>query len=125
MAAPSIPCSQQAWRSGSTSKAFAARKQQALVVLLVQQLIEAQFVRADRAASDRLWQEVAALEIDPERMVHLLYSGLESSDRPALLATDDQWIQRNAAATLQRPWSLRQLHRSQRPRRPQGQLSPA
>ena len=124
MTAPASSCTHQAWRSGVTSAAFSARKQQALVLLLAQQLIDAQFQRADRPGSERLWQEAAALEIDPERIVHLMYSGLEGCDRPALIAEDDAWIHRTTPAS-QRRWGLLHLHRNRRPLRPAPSLSPA
>jgi hypothetical protein len=107
MKAPSSSCTSQA-----------ARKQQALVVLLVQQLIDTQFVRADRNGSGRLWQEVAALEIDPERVIHLLYGGLEGGDRVGLMQQDDAWLQKQPA-TSQRGWGLSRLHLGRQPRRPQ------
>ena len=124
MTAPASSCTHQAWRSGVTSAAFSARKQLAMVLLLAQQLIDAQFQRADRPGSERLWQEAAALEIDPERIVHLMYSGLEGSDRPALIAEDDAWIHRTTQAS-QRRWGLLHMHRNRRPQRPAPSLSPA
>ena len=123
MTAPASSCTHQAWRSGVTSASFSARKQQALVLLLAQQLINTQFRRADRPGSERLWQEAAALEIDPERIVHLMYSGLEGSDRPALMAEDDAWIRRTTQAA-QRRWGLLHLHRNRRALRPAPSLSP-
>ncbi|MEN9767894.1 MAG: hypothetical protein RLZZ32_1854 [Cyanobacteriota bacterium] len=98
MTAPSSSCLHQSWRSGVTSTAFTARKQQALVLLLAQQLMDAQFARADQAGSARLWQEVGALEIDPDRITNLLYCGLDGSDRLALTAADDSWIRRQQAS---------------------------
>jgi len=123
MTAPASSCTHQAWRSGVTSAAFSARKQQALVLLLAQQLINTQFRRADRPGSERLWQEAAALEIDPERIMHLMYSGLEGSDRPALMAEDDAWIRRTTQAA-ERRWGLLHLHRNRRALRPAPSLSP-
>ena len=123
MTAPASSCTHQAWRSGVTSAAFSARKQQALVLLLAQQLSEAQFRLADRPGSERLWQEVAALEIDPDRIVHLMYSGLDGSDRPALIAEDDAWIRRTTQAS-QRRWGLLHLHRNRRTPRPGATLNP-
>ncbi|MCT0214543.1 MULTISPECIES: hypothetical protein [unclassified Synechococcus] len=64
------------------------RKQQQLVFQLVRQLAEAQFRRADPVLSARLWQEVLALEIDPERITRLLYGGQDPEDRQALAALD-------------------------------------
>ena len=124
MTAPSSSCTNQAWRSGVTHQAFAARKQQALVVLLAQQLMDAQFRRADQAGSERLWQEVAALEIDPERVIHLLYGGLEGGDRAGLMQQDDAWLEKQPA-TAQRGWALRRLHLHRQPRRPQAAFSRA
>jgi hypothetical protein len=123
MTAPASSCTHQAWRSGVTSASFSARKQQALVLLLAQQLINTQFRRADRPGSERLWQEAAALEIDPERIMHLMYSGLEGSDRPALMAEDDAWIRRTTQAA-ERRWGLLHLHRNRRALRPAPSLSP-
>ncbi|MDM7937246.1 MAG: hypothetical protein QUV06_07305 [Cyanobium sp. CZS 48M] len=83
-------------RSGGRPRAplpssFAEVKQQQLVFTLVSQLAEAQFVRADRELTRRLWQEVAALEIDPERVTALLYGGQACDDRQALMELDASW----------------------------------
>ncbi len=80
------------------SASFAELKQQQLVLTLVRQLAEAQFVRADRELSRRLWQEVAVLEIDPERITALLYGGQSCDDREGLMALDATWIQQAQAA---------------------------
>lgn len=88
-------------RPGTRLTSFSASKEQALVVLLVQQLAEAQFVRADRAAAERLWQEVAVLQLDVDRVIHLLYCGVDSRDRDALVAEDDLWL----ANQPRQPWS--------------------
>lgn len=123
MTAPASSCTHQTWRSGVTSASFSARKQQALVLLLAQQLINTQFRLADRPGSERLWQEVAALDLDPDRIVHLMYSGLEGSDRPALIAADDAWIRHTTQAS-QRGWGLLHLHRNRRALRPAPGLNP-
>ena len=123
MTAPASSCTHQAWRSGVSSATFSARKQQALVLLLAQQLMDTQFRRADRPGSERLWQEVAALEIDPDRILHLLYSGVDGGDRSALIAADDAWIHRNAPASRHR-WGLLHLHRNRRTLRPAPALNP-
>ena len=98
MTAPSSSCTHQSWRSGVTSANFSARKQQALVLLLTQQLMDAQFARADQAGSDRLWQEVGALEIDVDRILHLLYGGLDGSNRADLIAADEAWLQSHSTS---------------------------
>jgi hypothetical protein len=66
-----------------------ARKEQQLVFLLTRQLVEAQIVRGDRARSQRLWQEVAALELDPERITALLY-GVGDHDDPLEMEAVDR-----------------------------------
>jgi hypothetical protein len=70
---------------------FAECKEQQLVFLLVRQLAAAQFELANQPMTDRLWQEVAALEIDPERITALLYGGQDVSDRASLRVLDEQW----------------------------------
>jgi hypothetical protein len=87
------------------------RKLRQLVLTLVAQLAEAQFSRADQPKVERLWQEVAALEIDPERIIRLLYGGHDVTDREALAAMDRAWTgglgrerPRPARPWLRRPW---------------------
>lgn len=87
---------------GAVPTSFAERKQQQLVFTLVGQLAEAQFARADRELSRRLWQEVAALDIDPERITSLLYGGQACDDRRALQTLDEAWLQRVAASKPRR-----------------------
>ncbi|NBU39030.1 MAG: hypothetical protein EBS32_12500 [Actinobacteria bacterium] len=100
---------------------FNAGTQQALVLLLSQQLADAQFHRADARGTERLWREVAALEIDPERVTALLYGGQDMNDREALRSQDDAWLaQQNAAP--RRGWALRNLHLG-RPQLPQQRFS--
>jgi hypothetical protein len=66
-------------------------KERQLVLTLVAQLGDAQFARADQARVARLWQEVAALEIDPERVIRLLYGGQDLGDRAVLAEMDRRW----------------------------------
>lgn len=70
---------------------FAECKEQQLVFLLVRQLATAQFELANAAVTQRLWNEVNALEIDPERITQLLYGGQDVNDREALRPLDDAW----------------------------------
>jgi len=83
-------------REGGTAGAgftgtFAECKEQQLVFLLVRQLATAQFELANPRMSQRLWQEVAALEIDPDRITALLYGGQDVTDRESLKQLDEQW----------------------------------
>ena len=110
-------------KSCSSRDRFTASTQQALVLLLTQQLADAQIRRADARGSERLWQEVAALDIDPERITALLYSGQDVDDREALRIEDDAWLNRQGQRP-QRGWSLQTLHLG-RPRLPRRQLNRA
>ena len=113
-------CSTQPGRGGFGLRPdpFIARKQQALALHLVRQLADTQFRRADAAGSERLWQEVALLEIDPERITALLYSGIDPNDHGSLRAADDAWLAAQAQLN-RRGWGLRHLHLSGRRRWPQ------
>ncbi len=70
---------------------LAAVKEQQLLVNLAQQLAQAQFRQGDQLRSRRLWKEAALLGLDPERLTHLLYAGVESGDRQALVQLDQSW----------------------------------
>jgi hypothetical protein len=55
---------------------------------LARQLARAQFIEADPQRSESLWQEVAALRIDPQRIIALLYAGVDLEDTEAMEAID-------------------------------------
>jgi hypothetical protein len=65
-----------------------AEKERQLVWLLTRQLAEAQAMPGGRERVERLWQEAAALEIDPDRLIGLLYGGHDLSDRAVLAELD-------------------------------------
>jgi uncharacterized Zn finger protein (UPF0148 family) len=67
---------------------FTALKERQLLFQLTRQLVQAQFVRADRVESERLWQEAAAEEMDPERITALLYGVADHDDNAAMEAID-------------------------------------
>ena len=79
---------------------FQDHKEQQLLLLLVQQLADALFVHADHRLSERLWQEVDALGIDPERVIRLLYCGQDPDDLDTLREIDN--ARPKAAARLHR-----------------------
>jgi hypothetical protein len=81
---------------------FASLKERQLVFLLARQLAEAQFRRADRCASERLWQEVAALEIDPERITALLYGADDLNDTAEMERIDS--LSRRAPGQAAQGW---------------------
>jgi len=67
---------------------FTALKERQLLFQLTRQLVQAQFVRADRVESERLWQEAAAEEMDPERITALLYGVADHEDTEAMEEID-------------------------------------
>jgi hypothetical protein len=88
---------------------FADLKERQLVFLLVRQLGHAQFERGDRRSSERLWQEVAALEIDPERITSLLYGGHDLNNDASLEVIDRAYRlerQQQPSGGWQRGWWL-------------------
>ncbi len=85
---------------------FAECKEQQLVFLLVRQLAMAQFQLANAAMTTRLWQEVGALDIDPERITALLYGGQDITDVNTLRALDDGWRERHQPIR-RRGWLMR------------------
>jgi hypothetical protein len=76
-------------------------KDRQVLFLLVRQLAEAQFARADRSRSGRLWQEVAALGYDPEHVVALLYGGHDPTEPGVLEELEASLRLRSAAAGAQ------------------------
>ncbi len=74
-----------------------ARKEQQLVFLLTRQLVEAQIVRGDRERSEQLWQEVAALELDPERITTLLYGVGDHNDPEEMAAVDRRQLSQESS----------------------------
>ncbi len=63
-------------------------KERQLLFALTRQLAEAQFVRGDRQRSERLWQEAAAVDMDPERIIALLYRVDDHADTAAMDQVD-------------------------------------
>ncbi|MFM7236971.1 MAG: hypothetical protein ACKOYK_09430 [Cyanobium sp.] len=87
-----------------TALDFAAQKERQLLFLLTRQLAEAQFQRADQIRSQQLWQEAAALDLDPDRLIHLLYGVADHADQQEMDRVDRAYQQR-MAAHRQRWWA--------------------
>jgi len=89
---------------------FAARKEQQLVFLLTRQLVDAQIVRADQRRSQSLWQEVAALELDPDRITALMYCVSDHDDVREMEAMDHRYdLTRKPHASPWLSWGRRAL----------------
>jgi len=76
-------------RGSSTSQ---QRKEQQLVMRLCKDIARAQFVFANPKRSQRLWDEAAALEIEPDRLLHLLYGGADLDNPADLIAADERYL---------------------------------
>jgi len=72
----------------AVQESFQTLKERHLLALLVHQLAHAQFDQANQQLTHRLWEEVAALDLDPDRVMHLLYSG-EDVDNDAAICAED------------------------------------
>lgn len=75
-----------------SSSASQQRKEQQLVMRLCQDIAQAQFVFANPKRSRRLWDEAAALEIEPDRLLNLLYGGVDLDDSADLIAADERYL---------------------------------
>ena len=63
-------------------------KDQEKVYSLTRELINAQFQLCDDELTNRLWEEVANLNIDPERIINLMYK-CDSHDDFSTMADQD------------------------------------
>lgn len=95
-------------------------KQRQLLFALTRQLAEVQFVRGDRQRAERLWQEAAAEDMDPERIIALLYGVDVHADAAAMDAVDRPFRerQRQAALRARSPLSRLSHFRQRRPAAP-------
>ena len=55
-------------------------------------MARSQFVFANPKRTQRLWDEAAALEIEPDRLLHLLYGGVDLDNSADLIAADDLFM---------------------------------
>jgi hypothetical protein len=101
-------------RSASRGR-FAALKEQQLVFLLVRQLAAAQLSPCHGSTGERLWQEVADLGLDPERITRLLYGGQDACDSAALRELDGAWGREQIPTAAGASWWSWRRNRLSRP----------
>ena len=74
-------------------KVFEEAKDQEKVYSLTRELINAQFQLCDDALTNRLWEEVANLNIDPERIINLMYKCDSNDDFAAMVDKDSKYLE--------------------------------
>ena len=84
------------------------RKEQQLVMRLCKDIARAQFVFANPKRSKRLWDEAAALEIEPDRLLNLLYGGVDLDDPADLITADNRYLSQRQGYRRS-PWVSRIL----------------
>ena len=76
---------------GSTNKPYRSEANKK-VFSLARDLINAQFKLANDELSRKLWNEVAALKIDPHRITNLMYRCYLYEDEKSMLEADLEYI---------------------------------
>ena len=75
------------------SRVFKNTKDQEKVYSLTRELINAQFQLCDDELTNRLWEEVGNLNIDPERIINLMYKCYSHNDFTAMIETDSKYLE--------------------------------
>ena len=74
-------------------RVFKKAKDQKKVYLLTRELINAQFQLCDDELTNRLWEEVANLNIDPQRIINLMYKYDSHDDFTAMIDADSKYLE--------------------------------
>ena len=74
-------------------RVYKERKDQEKVCSLTRQLVNAQFQLCDDELTNRLWEEVGNLNIDPERIINLMYKCYSHDDFTAMIETDSKYLE--------------------------------
>ena len=74
-------------------RVFKGTKDQEKVYALTRELVNAQFQLCDDELTNRLWEEVANLNIDPERIINLMYKCYSHDDFTAMIDTDSKYLE--------------------------------
>ncbi|MEB3177189.1 MAG: hypothetical protein VKJ87_06295 [Synechococcus sp.] len=70
-----------------------ARNDRQSYFALALELAQAQFQLADQELSSRLWDEVQLRQMDPERIINLLYGCCFQDDHEAMVNADQHFLQ--------------------------------
>ena len=74
-------------------RVFKERKDQERVYSLARELVNAQFQLCDDELTNRLWEEIANLNIDPERIINLMYKCDPHDDFTAMVDKDSKYLE--------------------------------
>ena len=74
-------------------RVFIETKNQEKVFSLTRELINAQFQLCDDELTKRLWEEVASLNIEPERIINLMYKYDSHDDFTAMIDADSKYLE--------------------------------
>ena len=69
----------------------AMRNDRQAVFQLTREIVDAQFSKGDEELSRRLWDDVAARGMDPERIIHLMYRCCFQNEDEAMLEADHDY----------------------------------
>ena len=73
-------------------RVFKETKDQEKVYALTRQLVNAQFQLCDDELTNRLWEEVADLNLDPERIINLMYKCHSHDNFTDMFDIDSQYL---------------------------------
>ena len=74
-------------------RVFKGTKEQEKVYALTRELVNAQFQLCDDELTNRLWEEVANLNIDPQRIINLMYKYDSHDDFTAMIDADSKYLE--------------------------------
>ena len=74
-------------------RVYKGRKDQGKVCSLTRELVNAQFQLCDDELTKRLWEEVASLNIQPERIINLMYKYDSHDDFTAMIDADSKYLE--------------------------------
>lgn len=74
-------------------RVYKEKKDQEKVCSLTRELVNAQFQLCDDELTNRLWEEVANLNIEPQRIINLMYAYDSHDDFTAMIDQDSKYLE--------------------------------